>query len=233
MPNSKRSTVVANTTKIFELRHQLGWTQEEAGHQADYSERLIRKLEGGKPVRVKSLIDVLRVYHTALKIEQWQLLDFVCQDAVFSEAESTTDHLLSEDACSQRIRDYFDKVYNQRKPELMKDYLSPDIVFTGEGTTRKGIEVIQQRAKTLLDAFEPIHLVICDSFCQSQTVVTQWEVKMMHVGDFFEIPPTNKWVKTRGTSITKIQDGMAIASEDVWDMENLFRQLRDEAPRII
>lgn len=233
MSNQNRGTVVADATKTFNLRNRLGWTQEEAGHQTDYSERLIRKLEGGKPVRVKSLIDVLSVYHAALKIKDWQLLEFFSRDEEVSANESTSDGQLSEEAYIQKIRDYFDLVFNQRKPEHIEDFLAPDVVFTGEGTTRTGIEVVQNRAKTLLEAFEPIQHVIHEAYCQSQTVVTQWEVKMRHVGDFFDIPPTNKWVKARGTSITKIENGLAIELEDLWDVENVFRQLRDEAPLII
>ena len=46
-------------------RAAAGWSQEELAARAGYSDRLIRKLEGGGTVRARTLADVLRALDPA------------------------------------------------------------------------------------------------------------------------------------------------------------------------
>lgn len=223
----KKNSVVADAKKLIALRHALGWTQEQAARRVDYSDRLIRKLELGSSVRPKTLFDILACYHDHLAVPKWELNDFLESGSV-----SQRDTAIGE-ARIARVKEYYEVVYNQRDIENAPLLFSEDVVFTGEGVTRRGREILLNRAKTFLAAFCPIEFRVVESFAQNDLVVSYWNVRMRHSGEFFEVPATDLWVEVRGNSIIRFEEEWVVEAEDQWDVEDLFRQLRGESPRVI
>jgi len=228
---SHQYSVTPDAQAIIPLRRQLAWTQQEAATKAGYSVRLIRKIEKQQPVRSQTLKDVIQCYSDALKCDSYHLEDFITNSAKNNGEASDKP---SED-CSlvERTREYYDAVYQKRQLNRIADYTCPDIRFTSEGETRIGVDAIRKRAATLLDAFDPIKFSVERSFSKDQIVVTSWSVKMKHVGGFFDIPATGKWVDVRGNSIIVFAEGLAVESEDQFDLDGLVRQLTGQKPLVI
>ncbi len=216
--------------KLVALRTQLALTQKQAGKLSGYSERLIRKLERNGSVRSQTLHDVVQCYHKQLSIEDWNLENFIDVDRR-SDAPKT----LQGDECPncQLLREYFDTVYCKRQKEKIDDYCCQNIRFTGEGASRTGIDVIHQRAEALLGAFDPIEFKFERIHSIDDIVYGFWFARQKHVGDFFEIPPTGRWVEIRGNSVAQYADGLVVDAEDHFDVESVVRQLTGQEPRLI
>lgn len=234
VPEQQRTTshsVSVDASKIVLLRQELGWTQEEAARRSGYSERLIRKLEKQAKVRPQTVRDIVQCFHEALGITEWNLADFLLNPDVDEGVTSTSE----EDGAflMERMRSYYDIVYQQRCPDQIKEYVDENIRFLAEGTVRTGREAIEDRASKLLAAFNPIEFSIDKIFNQDQIVFTYWSVHMKHIGDFLDVPATNLWVDVRGHSIVQFADGVVVDAEDQFDVDDLMRQLCGQEPRVI
>ena len=230
--NISQRSITPDSEKLISLRLRLGWSQQDAAEKAGYSDRLIRKIEKPLPVRPQSLIDVVQCYHEALGEKVHNIEQFFHLTPRSNELEtSQNDAANCPFAC--RVREYYDVIYQQRKPDQIKEFVCENIRFTSEGITRSGVDVIKQRAESLLAAFDPIEFSIDRIFTQDQIVVSYWSVRMKHVGAFFEISPTNRWVNIRGNSLIEFAENVVVAAEDQFDVDDLMCQLTGKQPRII
>lgn len=229
-PKSRPHSLTADSQKLIALRKKLAWTQQETGQHAGYSERLIRKIERQEPVRPQTLKDVIQSYHEGLGIDDWDIDDFLHENDSLSPTVA-----LSEEECPncRRVREYFEVVYCQRQPEKIDDFCCQNVRFTGEGSSRTGIDTLHQRAAAMLGAFDPIEFQFDRIHSIDQIVYTFWDVRMKHSGDFFEIPATGRWVSLRGNSVSQFADGLVVDSEDHFDVESIVRQIQGNDPRII
>jgi predicted ester cyclase/DNA-binding XRE family transcriptional regulator len=230
--SSNLHSVMPDAAKLVSLRHRLGWTQQEAAAKAGYSDRLIRKVEKPLPVRPQTLRDVVQCYLSALGDNDIDIDQFIGSNQI-THLEATS--LDQNNSCRfvERMHDYYNVVYQQREIDRIEEFACPYIRFTSEGVSRAGIDAIRQRASLLLASFNPIEFTIDRSFSHNQIVVSYWSVRMKHVGVFFEIPATNRWVNVRGNSIVEFAEDLVVEGEDQFDVDDLVRQLTGQGPRVI
>ena len=124
-------------------------------------------------------------------------------------------------------------VYVQRQKEKIDAYCCQNIRFTGEGSSRQGIDVIHQRAEAMLGAFNPIHFEFERMHSIDNIVYGFWFARQKHVGDFLGIPATGRWVEIRGNSVAQYADGLVVDAEDHFDVDSVIRQLTGQDPRLI
>jgi len=212
------------------LRRRLGWTQQEAATKAGYSVRLIRKIEKHQSVRKQTLKDVTQCYSNALEglLQIGNNDRFTTQEPPQNPGDPNQGHCLTN-----KVRGYYNDVYNQRNIDRITTYVCPNIRFTSEGESRSGVSAVQQRATTLLNAFAPIEFVIRSCFCNNQTIVVSWSARMKHTGDFLGILATEKWVDVRGNSIFVFSDGLIVEAEEHFCVDNLVRELKGHRRVII
>jgi predicted ester cyclase len=227
---NKNHSVVPRAELLIGLRHSLGWTQEIAALRSGYSERLIRKLEQGSPVRSSTLVDVLTSYHEGLQVNDWNLVDFLVDNV---ERLRIGGSAKRNRAAEEVVTEYFDVVFNQRQIHRIPEFIAEDIKFTGEGRIETGIQVIEQRAKTLLTAFAPIVHQMLEISSVGCKVFCRWSVRMKHVGEFLGIPPSSTWVDAKGQSIVRVIESVAVETHDQWDVDHVIRQLRGDEPIVI
>ena len=228
---SYQRSVTPDATRLVLLRHQLGWTQQEIAKRAGYSVRLIRKIEKQQTVRPQTLRDIVQCYLDATEDRSHRFEGFVLNPSPSTISAANKTNI--ECDLVAKVREYYDVVYQQRQIDRIGDYISPSIRFTSEGTSRIGIKAVQQRAKTLLSAFDSIEFLFERIFSKEQIVVASWTVRMRHLGDFFEFPATGNWVEVRGNSILVFADGLAVEAESHLDIENLLRQLTGQEEHTI
>ncbi|MEM9657473.1 MAG: ester cyclase [Planctomycetota bacterium] len=204
------------------LRQTLGWTQCDAAARSGYSERLIGKLENGGPVAPRSLQETLQAYNENLAdAQRVSPADFIIDET----------HSGNGDDVKRLTREWFDRVFNQRDLSAIGQFMHPDVVLVAEGETRKGREMIMERAATLLAAFDPLQLRIERLISQGNTAIAYWVVEKKNVSEFLGIPATYKWVKLRGNSLAVYHQGLIVEARDHWDVQDLVQQLTGEPSR--
>lgn len=197
--------------KFRQLRQACGLTQEEASCRSGYSDRLIRKLERGGPVELQTASDIFQTYDM-LSDSSLSLTDVLRQDPDKNEVEVL-------------MRRWFDGIFNQRDLSLIDQLMDENIELFAEGNTVCGRQAILERVSSLLQAFNPLTITVDYVICDGNQAVAYWSVTKKHVGTFAGIPPTDRWVKIKGSSFAVFRDGRILQARDHWDVQDLIDQL--------
>ncbi|WDI40595.1 ester cyclase [Bremerella sp. P1] len=197
--------------KFRQLRQACGLTQEEASSKSGYSDRLIRKLERGGPVDFRTASDVFQTYDMLVE-SQFTLSDVLRQESNKNELEAL-------------MRRWFEEVYNQRDMNVIDELMHENVELLAEGNTAQGREAIHQRVGSVLQAFNPLTIVVDYVVCDGNQAVTYWSVTKKHVGPFAGIDATGRWVKVNGSSFAVVEQGQIIQVRDHWDVQDLIDQL--------
>lgn len=203
-------SLLVHGDRLRAFRQAVKLTQEEAANRSGYTDRLIRKLERGGPVNLQTLRDVLDAYsELSAEIRAVHLEELIIQ------------HRTPE----QLIREWFERVFNQREFSAIDELMHPNVELFAEGETRHGREVIRQRIAALLGAFQPLKITVESIVTGPDHVVAYWHVVKTHSGEFLGIPATDKEVELRGSSYARFVNEQIIEARDHWDVQDLIQKL--------
>ena len=219
-------SVLPNQDKFIEYRQKLGWTQQYAAQQTGYSERLIRKIEGGGRARAQTLVDVARCYDQALRNSNLPSETFLLDESGNGSTSKTEQYV-------SLFKEFYKQLYQERNIGSIEKMISPNIRFTSEGTIRYGRAIVNARAQSFLNAFNDIKFDFDRAYCQKSSVVSYWTASMVHVGEFAGIPATNLKVRVRGNTLAVFVSSMIVEAEDQFDLDDLIRQLSGKIARIL
>ncbi len=206
--------------RVRALRRTAGLTQQRLAAMAGYTDRAVRKLERGGPVRRETLEDVA----TALT------------DAGVALPAGGADALTLDRSPGERerlLRAWFDRAFNGRDPAAVETFVAPDVLLYAEGVVRSGRDVIRGRVAALLAGFDPLRLTVDRVLCDGDEALAHWTVVKTHSGPFLDLAPTGRAVTVRGSSWCRYQGDLIVEVRDHWDVEDLLRQLRGEPPRAV
>jgi steroid delta-isomerase-like uncharacterized protein len=125
-------------------------------------------------------------------------------------------------------RRMFDQVYNQKRPDLIPEFFTEDVVFHAGGAdhdVRIGIEAEIERMTMALTGFPDLQLTIDDEIAQGDKVVYRWTVTGTHQGEFMSIAATGKTIKRSGSAIYRLVNGKIAEFWVFADNLDLMRQL--------
>ena len=198
--------------RLRRLRENAGITQRELAIRLGYTERLIRKVEGGGPVRRDTLDDL--VVYWAEHVDDPR--DLSARSFVLGEADP-----------GNLIRHLLDDVFVRRDLTPINRHFHPraTMIFAGEGFV--GRQEIRKRLQTILDAFADIRVEIEHLHVSGNTAVAFWHMAKTHVGSFAGVAATNRRVEFRGTSMITCEADLIRSARDHWDLQHLIHQLID------
>jgi steroid delta-isomerase-like uncharacterized protein len=98
-------------------------------------------------------------------------------------------------------RKFVEEIFNGRKADAAKNYVTPDIVYHGVGEEVKGLEEFKQWVAQDLTAFPDMKVTILDDFGEQNKIAIRWALKATHEKDFADLPATHKKFETQGMEI--------------------------------
>ena len=98
-------------------------------------------------------------------------------------------------------RGFVEEIFNARKTEMAKNFVTPDIIYHGMGEEAKGLEEFKKWVGEDLSAFPDLKITIIDDFGEQNKVALRWTLKATHEKDFAEFPATHKKFETQGVEI--------------------------------
>ena len=203
--------------RVRSLRKQAGLTQRRLATRAGYSERIVRKLERGGPVRRETLEDVL----TALG------------DAGAATGGGEVDRFLLElppAELERRAREWCRRAFDERDLSAVDDLIAPDVEARAEGDEYSGREAILARVAALHAAFDPIEMTIDRLTMDGRDVAVQWTASVRQVGEYAGVPATGREAVVSGYSWVRFRGGEMVEMRDHWDAAALRRALAGEDP---
>jgi steroid delta-isomerase-like uncharacterized protein len=98
-------------------------------------------------------------------------------------------------------RRFVEEIFNQRKTEVAKNFVTPDIVYHGMSEEVKGLEEFKKWVDEDLSAFPDMKVTVVDEFGEENKLAIRWTLIATHEKDFADLPATHKKFQTQGVEI--------------------------------
>jgi steroid delta-isomerase-like uncharacterized protein len=98
-------------------------------------------------------------------------------------------------------RRFVEEIFNARKTEMAKNFVTPDIIYHGMGEEVRSLEEFKQWVAEDLSAFPDMKVTILDEFGEQNKTAIRWTLKATHEKDFADFPATHKKFETQGVDI--------------------------------
>ncbi len=137
-------------------------------------------------------------------------------------------------SCEESKTEKHTKMYAQTWDEILNnrnlDYFNNDnfdtnttLLMAPENVV--GIEAVKAYYKNFLDGFTDIKFTTKNIFGKDDNLVSHWNFKGKHTGNFFGIPPTGKTVDLDGITMVKMKEGKIDVEQDFFDNMAFMQQL--------
>ena len=115
-------------------------------------------------------------------------------------------------------RRFVEEIFNARKTEMTKNFVTPDIIYHGMGEEVKSLEEFKKWVAEDLSAFPDMKISILDDFGEQNKVAIRWSLKATHEKDFADFPATHKKFETQGVEILHFEGDKI---KEAWSMGNM------------
>lgn len=117
------------------------------------------------------------------------------------------------------IADRFVKeIFNARKTELAKNFVTPDIVYHSIDEKVSGLEEFKKWVGEDLSAFSDMQVTILDEFGEQNKLALRWKAKATFQKDFAGYSASNKEVELEGAEILHFEGDKI---KEAWSIFNL------------
>jgi steroid delta-isomerase-like uncharacterized protein len=112
-------------------------------------------------------------------------------------------------------RGFIEEIFNARKLEAAKNFVTPDIIYHGIAEEVRGLEDFKKWVGEDLSAFSDMRITILDEIEEQNKVAIRWTLKATHEKDFAGMAASHKKIEIEGTEIfhfekDKIKEGWTI-----------------------
>ena len=115
-------------------------------------------------------------------------------------------------------RRFVEEIFNARKTEAAKNFLTPDIIYHGMAEEVKGLEEFKKWVAEDLSALPDMQITILEDLVDQNRVALRWSLKATHEKDFADFPATHKKFETQGVEILHFEGDKI---KEAWTMGNL------------
>jgi steroid delta-isomerase-like uncharacterized protein len=98
-------------------------------------------------------------------------------------------------------RRFVEEIFNQRKTDAAKNFVTPDIVYHGMAEEVRSLEEFKKWVAEDLSAFPDMKVTVVDEFGEENKLALRWNLKATHEKDFADFPATHKKFEAQGVEI--------------------------------
>jgi steroid delta-isomerase-like uncharacterized protein len=118
-------------------------------------------------------------------------------------------------------RSFVEEIFNARKTEAAKNFVTPDIIYHGMGEEVSGIEEFKKWISEDLSAFSDMKITISDIFGEQNKIAIKWILEATHDKDFADFPATHRKLEIQGVEILHFEGDKIKEAWTVCDMSEL------------
>ena len=183
-------------------RHRLGWTQEYAAQQCGFSDRLIRKLEGGGPVHAATLQRVVQAYRRGSS----------------SKLDLTSSSVLVDSNLEHIVLEWFDRIYHQRDLAVIEQFAADRVEATIGGQQIVGCKNLSNRYAQELASSDEIEMTIERVFYHQNDVIAYWTRRQRCHQKQRNIAMPELWQKISGVTLATFLNGKIVELREHSDL---------------
>lgn len=122
------------------------------------------------------------------------------------------------------VRRYFEQVFNERRHDLVEEFLADNVELHGSGLA-PGVEVVKQWLATFAAAFPDQQMNIDDLVAEGDRVVARTTVSGTHQAEMEGIPATGKSIRVPTITIFRLEKGKIVEGWLVQDALGMMQQM--------
>lgn len=123
------------------------------------------------------------------------------------------------------IKRYWDGKWNERRPEVLDELQTQDVVYHGTSMKMDGIEEYKQVYNSYLNAFHDSHVEVKKLVAESDFVMSHVRLSCVHNGDLDGLLPTGNKVSTSVFTSFRMVDGKIAEEWEIIDELGMMTQL--------
>ena len=108
---------------------------------------------------------------------------------------------------------------------LAEPYALDAVVESPVSGTSNGVQEIKDSYERLLRAWSPLEHIREELVVDGERVLSAFELRGTHSGEFFRLPPTGKKFTIRGVSLMTVDNGQITHERRVYDFTGLLVRL--------
>jgi len=148
-----------------------------------------------------------------------------CQDKqVIVDLEAYKSQTEIEEFNKSVVQRYWDGKWNERRPEILDELLTRDIIHHGSSEI-KGVEEYKQVYGMYLSAMGETQIKVEQLVAEGDRAVGLSRIKSIHNGPLGDIPPTGKEINVRGLTVFRLVDGKIAKEWEILDDLAMLTQL--------
>ncbi|MEY2569857.1 MAG: hypothetical protein QOE63_207 [Acidimicrobiaceae bacterium] len=115
-------------------------------------------------------------------------------------------------------REYVARVFNEHRPDLSLEYVTPDVVWHGGSLgTVTGAENVRDLLRAFIGALPDLHAVEQDVIASGDLVVLRLAITATQQGDLLGMPATQRRVQWEAVDIYRVNEQGKIGEEWAFD----------------
>ena len=120
-------------------------------------------------------------------------------------------------------RRFVEEIFNERKTEAAKNFVTPDIIYHGMGEEVRGLEEFKKWVAEDLSAFPDMKVTILDDFGEQNKIAIRWSLKATHEKDFADVPASHKKFEIEGAEIFHFEQDKIKEAWTIFNMPDLAK----------
>jgi len=148
-----------------------------------------------------------------------------CQDKqVMADLEELKAQKELEEQNKSVVQRYWDGKWNERRPEILDELQTQDVVYHGTSEILKGIEEYRQAYSSYLSAFHDTRIEVEELIAEGDLVMSRVVLHGIHNGELGGIPPTGKEFSISAFTVFCIVDGKIAEEWEIIDQLGMMMQ---------
>ncbi len=123
------------------------------------------------------------------------------------------------------VRRYWNGKWNERRPEILDELLTPDVVYHGPSMSMNGREEYKQVYDVFRSALHDTRLEIEDLIAEGDRVMSRVSLRCVHGGEFEGLPPTGKEIALDAYTVFRLVDGQIAEEWEIIDELGMMGQI--------
>ena len=118
------------------------------------------------------------------------------------------------------------EIVNQRNPDLIEEFYSPDFVWHEPDQDIRGYEQAKQFVSSFFEAFPDISITVDDVIAEGDQAVSRYTIRGTHQGETEDFgPPTGRQMELQGITIHRFENGKIVEEWERYDNLSVLQQL--------
>lgn len=123
------------------------------------------------------------------------------------------------------ILKYWEGKWNDRRPEILDESQTPDVVYHGTSMNMNGLDEYKAVYQSYLSALHDTHIEIEELIAEGDRVVSRCLFTGVHAGELEGLPPTGKTIQIQMFTVFRLVNGKIAEEWEIMDELGFMLQL--------